>query len=171
MAIVLIIITTAAIITHVETMKKVLLLAISSLLLVACQRNVSFTSFQSIPSHSWDMDSVVVFHPIVADSIGDYQMLISIRHTDRYAYQNLWMFVDVKQDSVLLRRDTIEAQMANARGEWYGKGLSEHTLPIIYLENITLPKGEYTVGIQQGMREESLRGVSNVGLKLIKNIP
>ena len=83
----------------------------------------------------------------------------------------MWMFVDVKLDSILLRRDTIEAQMANARGEWYGKGMSEYTLPVIYLENITLPKGEYTVGIQQGMREESLRGVSNVGLKLLKNNP
>ena len=125
-------------------MKKVLLLAISSLLLVACQQNVVFTEYESLPADGWNMDSVVVFHPTIEDSIGNYQMLISIRHTDRYPYQNMWMFVDVKQDSVLLRRDTIEAQMANARGEWYGKGLSEHTLPIIYLENITLPKGEYT---------------------------
>ena len=81
------------------------------------------------------------------------------------------MFVDIKQDSVLLRRDTIEAQIANARGEWYGKGMSEYTLPIIYLENTRLPQGEYSIGIQQGMREESLRGVSKVGLKLVKNNP
>ena len=152
-------------------MKKALLLAISSLLLVACQQNVVFTAYESLPASGWDMDSVMVFHPTVEDSIGNYQMLISIRHTDRYPYQNMWMFVDVKQDSVQLRRDTIEVQLANARGEWYGKGLSEYTLPVIYLENIPLLQGEYTIGIQQGMREESLRGVSNVGLKLVKNIP
>ena len=152
-------------------MKKVLLLAISSLLLIACQQNVVFTAYESLPADGWNMDSVVVFHPTIEDSIGNYQMLISIRHTDRYPYQNMWMFVDVKQDSVQLRRDTIEVQLAYARGEWYGKGLSEYTLPVIYLENIPLLQGEYTIGIQQGMREESLRGVSNVGLKLIKNIP
>lgn len=152
-------------------MKKALLLAISSLLLVACQQNVVFTAYESLPASGWDMDSVMVFHPTIEDSIGNYQMLISIRHTDRYPYQNMWMFVDVAQDSVLLRRDTIEVQLANARGEWYGKGLSEYTLPILYLENITLPQGKYTIGIQQGMREESLRGVSHVGLKLVKNNP
>ena len=162
---------TTAVITHTEEMKKALLLAISSLLLVACQQDVAFNTYYPISAQSWDADSIVVFHPIVEDSIADYQMLITIRHNDRYTYQNMWMFVDVKLDSILLRRDTIEAQMANARGEWYGKGMSEYTLPVIYLENITLPKGEYTVGIQQGMREESLRGVSNIGLKLLKNNP
>ena len=152
-------------------MKKVLLLAISSLLLVACQQNVAFSTFESVPVNGWKAASMVVFYPLVEDSTADYQMQIIIRHTDRYPYQNMWMFVDVMQDSLLLRRDTIEAHLANARGEWYGKGMSEYILPIIYLEHITLPKGEYTVGIQQGMREESLRGITDIGLKLIKNNP
>lgn len=152
-------------------MKRGLLLAIISLIMVACQQDVVFTQFESIPARGWEADSVVVFQPTIEDSVADYQILITIRHTDRYPYQNMWMFVDIKQDSVLLRRDTIEAQIANARGEWYGKGMSEYTLPIIYLENTRLPQGEYSIGIQQGMREESLRGVSKVGLKLVKNNP
>ena len=58
--------------------------------------------------------------------------------------------------------------MANARGEWYGKGMSEYTLPLLYLERIPLAAGEYTIGIQQGMREESILGITSVGLKFLK---
>jgi gliding motility-associated lipoprotein GldH len=46
--------------------------------------------------------------------------------------------------------------------------MSEYTLPLLYLERIPLSAGEYTIGIQQGMREESLLGITSVGLKFLK---
>lgn len=149
-------------------MRKALLLAITSLLLVACQQDVVYTHFDAVPAAQWSADSAMVFHPVVDDSINHYRMHINIRHTDRYAYQNLWLFVDVTQDSLLLRRDTIEAQMANDKGEWYGAGLSKFTLPMIYLDDVELTRGEYTITIHQGMREETLKGITEVGLKVVK---
>lgn len=149
-------------------MRKALLLVLTSLLLVACRQDIVYTQFEAVPAAQWAADSAMVFHPVVDDSINHYQMQINIRHTDRYAYQNLWLFVDVAQDSLLLRRDTIEAQMANERGEWYGSGMSKLTLPMIYLDDIELTQGEYTVTIQQGMREETLKGITEVGLKVVK---
>jgi gliding motility-associated lipoprotein GldH len=103
------------------------------------------------------------------DSVAAYDVQLTVRHTNRYAYQNLWLFVDVKQDSVLLRRDTIEAMVANERGEWLGSGVSKYTLPLLYLENVLLQSGEYEVVVQQGMREEVLRGITDLGLKVIKH--
>ena len=149
-------------------MRKAILIAIISLILVGCRQDVVYSHFESIPTTGWDADSAKVFYPTLEDSLGDYEILIHIRHTDRYAYQNLWMFVDLNADSVLLRRDTIEVQMANARGEWVSKGITQHTLPIIYLDQVSLDSGSYTVHIQQGMREEKLRGISEVGLKVVK---
>ena len=100
--------------------------------------------------------------------MGGYEVQIIVRHTERYPYQNLWLFVDVKQDSLLLHRDTIESFLANERGEWYGAGMQLHELPLLYLENIALTAGQYTIAIQQGMREDQLRGITDVGLKVIK---
>lgn len=151
-------------------MKKVLLATISMLLL-SCQSGVIFTEFQSLPLCGWEADSVRVFSPNLTDSIGDYQMQIMLRHTDRYAYQNLWLFVDIKCDSICLRRDTIEVMMANDHGEWYGQGTSKYTLPIIYLEQIPLQGGDYQIVVQQAMREDTLRGINDVGLKVIRNNP
>jgi gliding motility-associated lipoprotein GldH len=79
------------------------------------------------------------------------------------------MFVDVRQDSLVLRRDTIEVMLANERGEWLGGGVSKYTLPLLYLEGELLKKGGYDILVQQGMREDILRGITDVGLKVIKN--
>ena len=92
-------------------MRKVTLLAVISLLLVSCQQGVVFTEFKALSGYGWEADSVVVFTPVLEDSMAAYDMQLMVRYTDRYAYQNLWLFVDVKQDSVLLRRDTIEAML------------------------------------------------------------
>lgn len=146
-------------------MRKILLLALSSIMLIACQKEAVYTHFESLPS-TWSADSTLVFHPVLSDSINEYQVLINIRHTDRYPYQNLWLFVDIHQDTTLLRRDTIEAQMANERGEWQGQGISQYALPLLYLENQTLTQGEYTLTIQQGMRSEELPGITEVGVRV-----
>ena len=158
-----------AVIIRVETMRKVVLLAVISLLLVSCQQGIVFTEFKSLQGLGWAADSVVVFVPVLEDSMAAYDMQLTVRHTDRYAYQNLWLFVDVKQDSLLLRRDTIEAMMANERGEWQGYGVSKYTLPLLYLDNVQLQSGEYEVVVQQGMREDVLQGITDLGLKVIKN--
>ena len=150
-------------------MRKVVLLAVISLLLLSCQQEVVFTEFKALPGCGWEADSMVKFIPVLEDSIAVYNMQLTVRHTDRYAYQNLWLFVDVKHDSVLLRRDTIEAMVANDRGEWLGSGMSKYTLPLLYVENVQLQNGEYEVVVQQGMREEVLQGITDLGLKVIRN--
>jgi gliding motility-associated lipoprotein GldH len=97
-------------------------------------------------------------------------MLITIRNTDAYPYQNLWLFVDIEKDSVSLRRDTIECYMANERGEWLGGGLSIHELPLLYSDSYQFANsGEYNISITQGMREDTLIGIKEVGVKIIRN--
>lgn len=152
---------------HTAIMKKVLL-ALISLVLISCRQGVVYDEFKSLPTSGWDADSALLFTPFVADTIGGYEVQIIVRHTARYPYQNLWLFVDVMQDSLLLRRDTIESFLANERGEWYGAGMQLYELPLLYLENIALSEGQYAIAIQQGMREDQLRGINDIGLKIIK---
>ena len=113
-----------------EIMKKILL-AVISVLLMGCQQGVVYTEFASLPSAGWEADSVVRFTPVLTDTVGSYDMSIVMRHTDRYVYQNLWLFVDVKADSVVIRRDTINGMLADEQGNWYGKGMYIFELPLL----------------------------------------
>ena len=154
----------------IEAMKRNILILIVSLLLVGCQGDIVYTVFKSLPNVGWEADSSLCYQPVVTDSVVDYQMLITIRHTDVYPYQNLWLFVDIEQDSLLLTRDTIECYMANERGEWLGGGLTVHELPLLYSENYQFGNsGEYQISITQGMREDTLVGIKEVGVKIIRN--
>ena len=154
----------------IEAMKRNILILIVSLLLVGCQGDIVYTVFKSLPNVGWEADSSLCYQPVITDSIADYQMLITIRHTDVYPYQNLWLFVDIEQDSLLLTRDTIECYMANERGEWLGGGLTVHELPLLYSDSYQFANsGEYQISITQGMREDTLIGIKEVGVKIIRN--
>jgi gliding motility-associated lipoprotein GldH len=151
-------------------MKKNLLIILGSIFLVACQRDVVYTEFQSLPLRGWEADSVLHFTPSITDTTTDYQMQITVRHTDAYPYQNLWLFVDISKDSVLLTKDTIECTLANERGAWYGKGLTIHELPLLYDDQYRFANsGEYQISIQQGMRNDTLSGIKELGVKIISN--
>ena len=140
------------------------------LLLSSCGHSVAYNAFVSLPMEGWHEDSVLSYDVCVADSTIDYDILIVVRHTNKYAYQNLWLFVDIEKDSVSLRRDTIECYMANERGEWLGGGLSIHELPLLYSDSYQFANsGEYNISITQGMREDTLIGIKEVGVKIIRN--
>ena len=151
-------------------MRRNILILIVSLLRVGCQGDIVYTAFNTLPHAGWAADSSLCYQPTIIDSVSDYQMLITIRHTDAYPYQNLWLFVDIEKDSVSLRRDTIECYMANERGEWLGGGLSIHELPLLYSDSYQFANsGEYHISITQGMREDTLIGIKEVGVKIIRN--
>ena len=56
------------------------------------------------------MDSLAQFDYLIEDTMADYQMLIYVRHTEQYPYQNMWLFVDDAG-----RQDTIEFYLADDR--------------------------------------------------------
>ena len=151
-------------------MRKNLLLALTSLMLVACQHNVVYTDFCTLPNNGWEADSTVCFQPTIEDTAADYQFQLILRHTDAYQYQNLWMFLEVKNDSAILSQDTIECYLADDRGNWLGGGVSVHELPLMFDAAYHFPhSGQYQITIQQGMRSENLEGIKEIGVKIITN--
>lgn len=150
-------------------MKKNLLLALISILTIGCQRGLVYSEFESIPSYGWEADSVLLYMPQITDSLCDYELQIILRHTNQYAYQNLWFFVDIKKDSLLIRRDTIESYLADDHGNWLGAGMQIYELPLMYMDDFKFNQaGIYEMSIQQGMREDTLRAITDVGMKIIK---
>ena len=149
-------------------MKKccLFLIAILTLILVpSCRKDVVYSRFSPISSAEWHMDSVERFTYSITDAEAAYRILIYVRHTERYPYQNMWLFVG---DS--LRRDTIEFYLADDRGNWLGdrhNGIIE--MPVLLEEGYHFPDtGSYYLDIQHGMRDTLLRGVTDVGLEMVK---
>ena len=144
------------------TVKNLVLIALSSVLLSACSTKTVYSSYQSVPITGWNMDSVLTFSVPVTTPQQPVDVLLHIRHTEAYMYQNLWLFIGEKG----LTQDTIELYLANDRGQWLGNGNSLLDMPVLYKENILLTDSIYTLTVQQGMRAESLKGVSDIGVEI-----
>lgn len=142
------------------------LLVVAALSLSSCRNGIVYSHFTPIPSEKWSIDSVQNFEYSITDQNADYRILVYVRHTERYPYQNMWLFIN---DGV--RRDTIEFYLADDRGQWLGNkhhGFIE--MPVLIEDNYHYPDtGVYHMSIQHGMRDSLLRGVADVGLEIIKN--
>ena len=145
--------------------KGLLLIVMICSTLIGCQTNSIYSEYQAIAEDGWHADSVLQYRWTVEETNAAYEVLLTLRHTTQYPYQNLWLFVDEYKGHMLLHRDTIEAMMADDYGRWLGKGIKRYELPLQYdTQRRFFHSGEYTFRIQQGMRTEWLQGITDVGL-------
>ena len=144
-------------------MRKYILIAVLALF-TACRNNIAYMQFFPIPTKEWHMDSVMRFDYTITDTTTDYRVLIYVRHTEYYPYQNMWLFV---RDS--LTCDTIEFYLADDRGRWLGD--KEHgfiEMPVLYEETKHFARtGAQHLEIAHGMRDSLLSGVTDVGVEII----
>ncbi|MBQ3673778.1 MAG: gliding motility lipoprotein GldH [Paludibacteraceae bacterium] len=143
-----------------------LLTAVVITLFSSCRTDVVYNQFYPISSEKWAADSTLRFDYRITDAEAQYTTIVYFRHTERFPYQNMWLFVS---DSS--RRDTIEFYLADDRGRWLGNkrnGFIE--MPVLLDEQRVYPDtGAYFLEIQHGMRDSLLRGVTDVGVEIIKN--
>ena len=154
--------------------KKTLIITLVSLIFVACTPKTVFSEFQTMPLSGWHQDSTLHYAFTMSDTVNAYDLIICVRHTEVYPYQNMWLFCSfgTPLDSVTLwHNDTIEFYLADDRGQWLGnKAISYMEMPVLFAQNYRFHReGEYQFTITQAMRETLLRGVSDVGLIVRKS--
>ena len=152
-------------------MKRIVILIIVAINLMGCAQKAIYSEFKPVPVLGWEADSVLTYHWTIQDTTSTYRILIDVRHTERYPYQNLWFFVNLDQGTMTKEQgrqtqDTIEFYLADERGQWLGKkNNSCIEMPVLYEEAYKFDSiGDYTMTIQQGMRTTSLKGICDVGV-------
>lgn len=149
-------------------MKRLIFIILPAVMaLTSCRNGIVFSQFIPISSGEWEQSTLPHFDYTITDTAASYRMLLYVRHTERYPYQNMWLFVRDNND----HRDTIEFYLADDRGQWLGDrhhGFIE--MPVLFEENYHFPDtGRYCMAVQHGMRDSVLRGVTDIGLEIIKN--
>lgn len=136
--------------------------------LTSCDHNVVFDQYVTIPDGGWNMDSMAVFKLDIENPDKAYNVIINIRNRSNYPNSNLWLFVDVTSPSGQNVQDKIDCILADDTGRWLGSGWGNlYHVKIPYQQNVKFAEtGEYTFRIVQGMREEDLKGIHNIGLRL-----
>ncbi len=143
-----------------------IILFISSFLF-SCKQEAIYDQYQAIDNIAWEKDKEYYFTFHIEDNTTPYNVSFQLRNNNLYPYQNLWLFYSEEQPIGPLVRDTIECVLADEYGKWYGSGISLYQSSFPLRTNYTFPhKGQYTFSFRQGMRNDTLRGIQEIGLRI-----
>ena len=150
-------------------MRKFFVFILCSLILSACLDQNTHIDFRSFKNTEWDKDNICQFEFNISDTINPHQIFIETRNNNSYPYSNIWLFVDIKTPLGNLRKDTIGFDLADNFGKWYGQGISLYKLEVVYEKSFIFRQpGTYVFSIKHGMRDDVLKGISEIGIKLTK---
>ncbi len=141
------------------------------LFLYSCTQIDTFEKNIQIPKHEWSYSLQPEIRFTITDTVSAYNIFVTLRHTDAYAYKNIWLFISTQQpgDSSF-HKERFELLLQNQNGEWIGTGMSdiwEVRYPLF--SNILFKKqGTYTIRLQQTMRDNPLLHIMNAGIRIEK---
>lgn len=136
---------------------------------LSCSKNAVYDQYQAIENIVWEKDKEYYFTFTIDDISVPYNISFSVRNNNLYPYQNLWLFYNEEHPIGPLVRDTIECVLADDYGKWHGRGISLYHSSYPIRTHYTFPyEGQYTFSFRQGMRNEALRGIQEIGLKIEK---
>lgn len=137
----------------------------------SCVRINEFEKATSIRDQKWYYQDVPEFKFDINDTTALYNVYVTLRHTDQYDYNNIWLKLSVKRpgDSTIFQK--INLKLADDAKGWEGSGLNDifEVRKLISKGPVSFPKaGEYVFTLAQIMRENPLEHVLSVGLRVEK---
>ncbi len=150
-------------------MKTMHCLIIAALLLGACHQSALFDDVQSFDDKGWAADAPLEYTIPITDTTRAYDILLHIRNKKTYAYSNLWLFIETAAPNGLTHTDTLEIMLADPAGRWRGHGVGNvNAMLVPYARGVRFTmRGIYSVTVTQGMREEYLNDILDVGLRVV----
>lgn len=140
------------------------------LVLTSCDSNMVFEESRPIPDHTWAVDYPVRMEFEIKDTLALHNFYLILRNGEEYSYSNIFVFVEMEFPNGKKAIDTVECVLADPSGKWYGSGSgSIYDNRILYKQSKRFPlAGRYRLEITQGMRDEELKGIYDVGFRLAR---
>ncbi len=147
---------------------KSIFLSFTVLLFVSCDEGTIKDVFVNIPNSNWSYDRPIKTVVDITDPSKPYTISINFRHTEDYRYANIWVRVSIIGPSKKKITERKEFQLALQDGEWLGKGSGNlYSYQLVFKEAFKFDsEGKYTFIIEQNMRDNPLKYVSDVGLRV-----
>jgi gliding motility-associated lipoprotein GldH len=140
------------------------------LFLLSCNSRVIYTNLHPMAGETWKLMDIASFKVPINDTLNSNNVLFSIRNGSSFPFRNIFLFVTTTSPDGKKITDTLQYNLADEKGKWYGKGFGDiHELKLPYKSNVYFPiKGTYEFKIQHGMRIQDLKGVYDFGLRIEK---
>jgi len=135
----------------------------------ACNNHAIYDKSITIKNREWFYDQKPQFEVQVNDSTLKYNIYVNLRHTNEYDYSNLYLLIHEKGSKLQDTTYRKEIKLAELDGKWIGKSAASlYEVEYLAKENYTFPDtGKYTFTLEQNMRENPLKNIVDIGIKVI----
>ena len=154
------------------TFRTLITVLFSSLIFMAgCKRLDVFEKNTTIPGYQWKSDFAVTGSFTIADTLTSYNIYMVLRHTDAYAYNNIWLNIGLQAPADSMNFQKIYLLLGSDISVWEGAGMNDIWEVRKLLNARPLPfkkPGEYQFRINQIMRDNPLPQIMSAGLRVEK---
>lgn len=139
----------------------------------ACNDLNVYAKQKFFPAQEWSAGDSLIFSFNITDTISRYHVFVVLRHTDEYAFNNIWLNITSQPPQSTASKQMLDLKLADNSNGWLGAGMGdifEHKVKITGAP-LQLKKGDYVITLQQTMRENPLKHVLNAGIRIEKVVP
>lgn len=150
-----------------KVMLKTIFVFILFVSAISCKNENERIVVQNI-GNEWKKKDVRTFDFDVNDAKDQKNIMIVVRNNNEYPYSNLRLIAKIEKDRKNISTDTLNFVLAKPNGEWIGTGFGD-TKEILfqYKINYKFPQtGNYSVKVVQAMRNDRLKGIEDIGIKI-----
>jgi gliding motility-associated lipoprotein GldH len=141
---------------------------IAAIAVSGCHTNNLADVNVGMPKRNWSYVNKVKTVVDIKDASKTYAIYFRLRHTADYGYSNIYVLFRMTGPQKFSRGTRYEYKLAEPDGQWLGSGsgnLFTHDLPVLTSYKFPAP-GKYELEIEQNMRDNPLKEVSDGGLSV-----
>ncbi|EEI90940.1 gliding motility-associated lipoprotein GldH [Sphingobacterium spiritivorum ATCC 33300] len=138
--------------------------------LAGCDANTVVDENTIITDKSWPYNVIPKVKAHITDKNAKYDVYLNLRHNGDYRYANIFVRIHETNPKGVSKKERRELKLAELDGRWTGNSAgSLYAHQALIHENYSFPDtGIYTFAIEQNMRENPLKDINDVGIKIVK---
>jgi gliding motility-associated lipoprotein GldH len=136
----------------------------------SCDQKRFFEENKTIQNGLWNHNQKLKFEVNITDTIAPYDLYLNVRNSGDYPYSNLYFFIQTRFPDGRTARDTMECRLADDYGKWMGSGIGSVKFNrFLFQKGIHFRNpGKYIFEVDQAMREDNLKGIRDIGIRIEK---
>lgn len=139
--------------------------------MMSCRQVAVYEKNTPIPNYKWQSNFAATGSFTIEDTAAFYNVSIVLRHTDEYAYNNIWLNVGLQSPGDSMYFQKIDLLLGSDASGWEGSGMNDiwEMRKLLNGQARRFKKpGTYQFEILQLMRDEPLKHVMSAGLRVEK---
>lgn len=125
----------------------------------------------AIPRQEWNSNFKPEIDIKIKDTAVLYNIYMVVRHSDAYNYNNIWIRASVEQPGNTTKKSQqYDLPLASNEKGWFGSAMDDiyETRVLIQPQTRFSKAGDYHFTLEQVMREDPLKHVLNIGIRIEK---